>query len=121
VNTWDELVERVEADRLLGTLSDEEIVAMGAATRARFLGRSEEPMSRPRAMSASVRDRKRRALIRRDGATCAYCGRPLGTGLPYSRPTLDHVVPVSRGGGDALTNLVLACKPCNRAKADKEE
>ena len=74
-------------------------------------------MNRP---NSARRRRKRRALVRRDGAACAYCGRPVGTGLPFSRPTLDHVVPVTRGGGNELTNLVLACKPCNLDKADKE-
>lgn len=75
-------------------------------------------MSTPRSMGGARRRRKRRALLLRDGATCAYCGRVLGTGLPFSRPTLDHVVPVVRGGTDALANLVLACRPCNLAKAD---
>jgi 5-methylcytosine-specific restriction endonuclease McrA len=70
-------------------------------------------------LGSSKRRRKRRALLLRDGAACAYCGLALGTGLPYSRPTLDHVIPVSRGGSNALTNMVLACKPCNRAKADR--
>jgi 5-methylcytosine-specific restriction endonuclease McrA len=70
-------------------------------------------------MSAARKRRKRRTLLLRDGASCVYCGRQLGTGEPFSRLTFDHVVPVSRGGGNALTNLVLACKPCNRAKADQ--
>lgn len=70
-------------------------------------------MSRP---NARRRQKMVRALLVRDGGECAYCGRPFGTGLPFSRPTIDHVVPVSRGGTNALTNLVLACKPCNYAK-----
>jgi 5-methylcytosine-specific restriction endonuclease McrA len=40
-------------------------------------------------------------------------------GLPFSSVTIDHVVPRCRGGVDALTNLVLACKGCNREKADR--
>jgi 5-methylcytosine-specific restriction endonuclease McrA len=67
-------------------------------------------MRRPSSMS---RRRKRRALLLRDGAECAYCGRALGTGEPFSRPTLEHIVPLSRGGGNGLSNLVLACKTCN--------
>jgi hypothetical protein len=34
-------------------------------------------------------------------------------------PTTDHRLPVSRGGTDALENLVLACRSCNSAKGAK--
>jgi len=77
-------------------------------------------VSRGRVGGAGKR-RKRRALLRRDGAACAYCGRPFGTGLPFSRPTIEHVVPLARGGSNALTNLVLACKPCNYAMNETEQ
>ena len=45
---------------------------------------------------------------------CAYCG---------SREdlTLDHVVPLSRGGTHAIDNLVAACKPCNSRKGSRDE
>ncbi|MGH9169101.1 MAG: HNH endonuclease, partial [Acidimicrobiia bacterium] len=39
---------------------------------------------------------------------CTYCPRPA--------TTADHVVPVSRGGSHALSNLVPACGPCNTAR-----
>lgn len=42
---------------------------------------------------------------------CAYCG-DLAT-------EVDHVVPLARGGGHMLDNLVPACQPCNRSKSDK--
>jgi 5-methylcytosine-specific restriction endonuclease McrA len=44
---------------------------------------------------------------------CAYCN------VRLTRETLtrDHVVPRARGGGGG-DNLVPACVPCNRAKAD---
>ncbi len=48
-------------------------------------------------------------------ARCRYCGRR----LKLRRLTLDHVVPRSRGGSNALENLVLSCLPCNHEKADK--
>lgn len=70
---------------------------------------------------AARRRRQRRALILRDGAACHYCGRTLGNGKPFSRPTIEHVVPLWRGGANALTNLVLACKPCNYAQNEMEQ
>ncbi|MER5885159.1 RNA-guided endonuclease IscB [Streptomyces sp. NPDC001941] len=42
--------------------------------------------------------------------SCAYCG---ATGVPLN---IEHVRPRSRGGSNRVTNLVLACEDCNRAK-----
>jgi HNH endonuclease len=36
----------------------------------------------------------------------------------YVKFTVDHVLPVSLGGGDNLDNLTLACFHCNRRKAN---
>ncbi|WP_141205569.1 RNA-guided endonuclease IscB [Streptomyces griseorubiginosus] len=41
---------------------------------------------------------------------CAYCD---ATGVPLN---IEHLTPRSRGGSNRITNLVLACVPCNRAK-----
>lgn len=37
----------------------------------------------------------------------------------YDVATADHVVPRSRGGADDASNMVVACRPCNAAKADR--
>lgn len=50
-------------------------------------------------------------VLRRDRFTCAYCGR--------SATTVDHVVPLAKGGVSSWLNLVAACRACNHAKADK--
>ncbi|MFF7645582.1 RNA-guided endonuclease IscB [Streptomyces canus] len=41
---------------------------------------------------------------------CAYCD---ATGVPLN---IDHLRPRSRGGSNRISNLVLACSPCNQAK-----
>lgn len=58
----------------------------------------------------------RRWLLERFGPTCAYCERI----VPERTITLDHVTP-RRGqtAYDRRDNLVLCCKVCNAAKADK--
>lgn len=64
--------------------------------------------------------------------SCHYCRAPLcitlivefaDDGRPrrhipdgYRKGTIDHVVPVSKGGTWDMENLVLACGPCNSAK-----
>lgn len=51
----------------------------------------------------------------RDKGTCQYCGKKQS----LSEFTYDHVVPQSRGGETCWTNIVVACGPCNRRKANK--
>ena len=59
---------------------------------------------------------KRRFLSSRDGgARCRYCGRR----QKLRELTIDHVIPLSRGGTHAIENLVLSCAACNGAKADR--
>lgn len=50
-------------------------------------------------------------LLRRDGHVCAYCGGP-GT-------TVEHLLPVSRGGPSTWQNTVIACVPCNSRKGNR--
>ena len=54
-------------------------------------------------------------LLAKHGSVCAYCGMR----VPEETITLDHVRP-RRGQSayDRSDNLVLACRPCNSAKAD---
>ncbi|MPY50221.1 HNH endonuclease [Streptomyces sp. K1PN6] len=44
---------------------------------------------------------------------CAYCGR---SGVPLN---IDHIQPRSKGGSDRISNLTLACVPCNQAKGNR--
>jgi 5-methylcytosine-specific restriction endonuclease McrA len=55
----------------------------------------------------------RKLILSRDSFTCVYCGDTDG---PFE---VDHVMPKSRGGLDVETNLVCACRSCNRSKKDK--
>ncbi len=47
---------------------------------------------------------------------CEYC--QTNERWQYVRFTIDHVVPLSEGGTDALDNLALACFHCNRRKSN---
>ena len=50
----------------------------------------------------------------RDRYVCQYCGEH----LPKKQATIDHVMPVAKGGKNKWTNTVCACKPCNNKKED---
>jgi 5-methylcytosine-specific restriction enzyme A len=43
---------------------------------------------------------------------CGYCGRP----TPARELTMDHRVPLVRGGRSVRSNLIPACRACNAAK-----
>lgn len=56
----------------------------------------------------------RSAVLRDWGHRCYYCAADLRRHRDGA--TLDHRLPRSRGGTDARSNLVPACRPCNQAK-----
>ena len=51
-----------------------------------------------------------RAVRERDGYRCSYCGS-----LNLVLHT-HHVIPLSRGGSNAMSNLTTLCERCHRAK-----
>ena len=53
--------------------------------------------------------------IEEQGYMCFYCSRPLEDDYH-----IDHYVPVSRGGGSEIDNLVASCPACNLSKGDKD-
>lgn len=57
---------------------------------------------------------ERRRLLKRwivQGRACVYCQAPAST--------IDHVIPLVRGGDSFEGNLAPACLPCNSAKCDR--
>ena len=44
---------------------------------------------------------------------CAYCGK---ANVPLE---IEHLTPRSRGGSDRVSNLTLACTPCNQKKGNR--
>ena len=58
------------------------------------------------------------AAYRRSGGLCALCLQPVDLKMPEGpdQPTIDHIMPQSRGGGDERSNLQLAHRGCNSRK-----
>lgn len=54
-------------------------------------------------------------LFLRDQFECLYCNHQFAR----SNLTLDHVIPLSKGGKTGWDNIVAACQKCNGAKGDK--
>lgn len=57
----------------------------------------------------------RNQLFERDKWTCRYCGERVSA----ENATLDHLVPISKGGSDAPENLATCCLICNAIKSGK--
>lgn len=68
-------------------------------------------MKRQRQLHHQLRRVLRRELIARDGRKCAACGATSGL-------TIDHIIPISKGGKTELSNLQLLCSEHNREKSD---
>ncbi|MEB3828486.1 HNH endonuclease, partial [Phormidium sp. CCY1219] len=51
----------------------------------------------------------REYLLEKWGRKCAYCAE----NTPLE---VEHIHPQSKGGSDRVSNLTLACHPCNQSK-----
>ncbi|MFJ7969572.1 HNH endonuclease [Streptomyces sp. NPDC096324] len=71
---------------------------------------------RPPHLNAHRRRARKQQLAARDGARCYYCRRPF---RELREATVDHIAPVSLWRSWSVSSLVLACRPCNDAKADR--
>ena len=50
--------------------------------------------------------------LKTSDGTCYYCHQQVG----FKALTMDHVIPLSRGGRSTKDNLVPCCKDCNTKK-----
>lgn len=78
---------------------------------ALFTPLSEEEISREKNKARELR-RTQWWKNRRATGRCYYCGRR----FPPRELTMDHLVPLSRGGKSVKANLVPCCKECNNQK-----
>ncbi|MDA0329510.1 MAG: HNH endonuclease [Gemmatimonadetes bacterium] len=58
-------------------------------------------------------------LFARDDYTCQYCGRHRSELRGRQFLTRDHILPVSRGGGNSWDNVVTSCSACNNRKGGR--
>lgn len=70
-----------------------------------------DPYKERLGLSQKAWRRLRMVVFERDGYECAYCGDCANT--------VDHIIPLSRGGTNDPENLTPACKSCNSSKRDK--
>lgn len=54
------------------------------------------------------------AVYNKNKGRCAICGKFVS----YDRFTIDHIIPLAKGGTNAMDNLQVACSVCNHIKQD---
>jgi len=72
----------------------------------------DEALIRAERNKARALRRSRWWQLKTSTGTCWYCGRMVG----FQNLTMDHVVPLARGGRSTKDNLVPCCKECNTKK-----
>jgi len=72
---------------------------------------SEEEIKREREKARDLR-KTRWWKQRLSRGTCYYCGRRCAP----NELTMDHIIPIIRGGKSTKNNLAAACKDCNNKK-----
>jgi len=96
-------------------------IASRKANRSKF-------RSRARKFGVAYTPIKRLDVYKRDGWRCQLCGKMCKktwmvskvSGLPHPRcPTIDHIVPMSRGSGHVMHNVQLCCWQCNVRKGSR--
>jgi 5-methylcytosine-specific restriction endonuclease McrA len=60
--------------------------------------------------SASAWAELHEVVTAEQGTICAYCSKPANP------VTLDHIVPLSKGGSNNPLNMLVACRSCNSSK-----
>lgn len=65
----------------------------------------------PSPYSTAEYKRNRKEILEKSNYICHYCGGPANTA--------DHIIPVSKGGGNEISNLLPACHDCNSTRQDR--
>lgn len=71
-------------------------------------------MSKTKNKRIAIPKRIRFEIFKRDSFKCQYCG----ASAPNILLHVDHIEPVSKGGGDDITNLITSCAACNAGKSN---
>ena len=58
-------------------------------------------------------DYEKKTVYADGNGRCAICGKP----IRFCDMTIDHIIPLSRGGTNAPDNLQLSCRECNFMKS----
>lgn len=93
-----------------------------ATEKGKELSRSLRSLRRAKNRGAVVESFKKKEIFERDNWKCGLCGKPVNKRLKHPDPgsaSLDHIIPLSRGGSHTRDNVQLAHLRCNCSKNNK--
>ena len=70
----------------------------------------------PKPQRQPIKPSIRFQVLKRDNYRCQMCGVTAQDGAVLE---IDHIHPVSKGGGNELSNLQVLCRDCNAGKRDQ--
>lgn len=79
------------------------------------VGRAAATRRRAHKAAAFIEEVSVVVLAERDGGRCGICGKP----VDESERSVDHILPLSRGGNHSYTNTRLAHGRCNKARSNR--
>lgn len=81
-----------------------------------------DAMRRSRLSTVLVESFAPREVYERDGWVCQLCQHPIDRATPWpesASPSIDHIVPLAKGGPHTLANVQAAHLGCNSRKRDR--
>ena len=96
--------------RLVRGLIRESIVASSPKPK-RAKKKQKSNTKRSRYVSAATRV----DVLRRDNHRCVFCG----VSAKKAELEIDHIIPFSHGGSNAISNLQTLCEACNQGKSNR--
>ena len=67
-------------------------------------------------LNSRIKQNIRSNLVRKRGNRCCFCLKH----MKREETTLEHIVPLSKGGKNAVRNLTVSCKSCNNERGDMD-
>jgi len=72
-------------------------------------------LDKPKTVRIAIPKTVREMVYENGHGICAICGKP----VDINDFTIDHIVPISRGGSNNPDNLQIACEDCNKLKSNR--
>lgn len=79
---------------------------------------------KPKSVRRNLNNGIKETILEKYKWTCIYCRDRVYRGIDWwmhpKEFSIDHILPLSKGGSDNLHNLVLSCRSCNSKRGNRQ-